>query len=459
METDLSDGQMFWQANDGCGDVPDNGLKPKRKRRRPRTKALRSAIREKAARVFGPFTRQTDAVLSVLHRCSSYLQIEKALFTDDSPIHAVMEKDAGCRMSALLTTVLNTLKVEREDYLRLSHAALISIGQCTSFFRIAGESRDTLRLYPEDSAVSRDACTVYVDNLPRGCKATVLEKWVAKFGAVAYVHPIFERKLNGVKGNAKEEASTAAGTTFFQCAFVRFFSDQAAQKLIKVFFHYDKRMHFLRRFVKSESSDATVPDASKEDIACTSHAASATTPDHKSSRMQRKRKRKPSCTGSKSIHRKKRKVCRVGRKTISTTAVEEPGVKEAEELLPTAPDRVNLDKNASAKQSSVNISDAALETSGGNNSEMTAERVNGHLKHAGTNTSQEFLQETVVGTSKKRKRVHRRKPLRTKPEFRVPCLKRYFSMMQLIMRAVKLRDDYYQTLGRALIGEDQLNTD
>ncbi|KAK6111544.1 hypothetical protein QQG55_44060 [Brugia pahangi] len=191
-----------------------NSSDGKRKRKRPRTKALRRTIREK---------------------------IEIALCTSDSPIQDILETDMDCIVSAPLSSIIKLLKLDTDEYQKLSCKALISIGNCSKFFSITGDSTDTLQLVLKSNGLDHSSTVVYVDNLPHGCKVDLLEKWASAFGTVVFVHPIMKRKINPNKGSlasnlstsAEVSASTACTGGFFQSAFIKFLDEQSPVDFVK----------------------------------------------------------------------------------------------------------------------------------------------------------------------------------------------------------------------------------
>ncbi|EJW82504.1 hypothetical protein WUBG_06585 [Wuchereria bancrofti] len=191
-----------------------NSSHGKRKRKRPRTKALRRTIREK---------------------------IEIALCTSDSPIQDILETDMDCIVSAPLSSIIKLLKLDTDEYQKLSCKALISIGNLSRFFSITGDSADTLQLVLKSNGLDHSSTVVYVDNLPHGCKVDSLEKWASAFGTVVFVHPIMERKINPNKGSSASNVSTSAEVStstactggFFQSAFIKFLDEQSPVDFIK----------------------------------------------------------------------------------------------------------------------------------------------------------------------------------------------------------------------------------
>ncbi|EFO19236.2 hypothetical protein LOAG_09258 [Loa loa] len=203
-KTEIDPENVLWEKN-------DNG---KRKRKRPRTKALRRTIREK---------------------------IEIALCTSDSPIQDVLETDMDCIVSAPLSSIIKLLKLDTDEYRRLSCKALISIGNFSKFFSIIGNSTDTLQLVLKSNGLDHGSTVVYVDSLPHGCKVDLLEKWASAFGTVVFVHPIIERKMNRNGGSTASNVSTSAEVStsatctgrFFQSAFIKFVDEQSPLDFIK----------------------------------------------------------------------------------------------------------------------------------------------------------------------------------------------------------------------------------
>lgn len=93
---------------------------------------------------------------------STNLQIEVALSTHKSPIHDILETDNEGHISAPLNAVISALKIDSDEYRKLSFEALISIGNWSSFFAILGDSRETLRMYLKNCEIDHDSNTVYV---------------------------------------------------------------------------------------------------------------------------------------------------------------------------------------------------------------------------------------------------------------------------------------------------------
>lgn len=93
------------------------------------------------------------------------LQIEIALCTSDSPIQDILETDMDCVISAPLSSIIRFLKLDMDEYRRLSCKALISIGNLSKFFSITGDSTDTLRLVLKVNDLDHSSTVVYVVNL------------------------------------------------------------------------------------------------------------------------------------------------------------------------------------------------------------------------------------------------------------------------------------------------------
>lgn len=97
--------------------------------------------------------------------CASDLQIEIAICTSNSPIQEILKADKDCAVSAPLSSIIKLLKLETDEYRKLSCKALISIGVLSKFFSISGNSRDNLQLVLKGNCTDQSSTIVYVVSL------------------------------------------------------------------------------------------------------------------------------------------------------------------------------------------------------------------------------------------------------------------------------------------------------
>ncbi|VDO40911.1 unnamed protein product [Onchocerca flexuosa] len=432
----------------------------KGKRKRPRTKALRQTIREK---------------------------IEIALCTSDSPIQDILETDMDCVISAPLSSIMRLLKLDMDEYRRLSCKALISIGNLSKFFSITGDSTDTLRLVLKVNDLDHSSTVVYVDNLPDGCKVDSLKRWASTFGTVVFVHPIMMRKTNPNKSfftndvSTSTEASSSAVCTgrFFQSAFIKFVDEQSPLDFIK--FHQLLRKKAAKRRRKKLKSERK--QAKKRLANSISRIRSKTKWQRKRRKSKKlaessakshlqKTKNEEETVGTGIIDAEKSGMCvddsndvvrgedekysRQGKrkrrsshevdnilfKKSKTTADEEKKIGKEDDKS------VGFD-NVDPKKASVNIDvdeenheikDGEMEICDGFTAvenipqltvvatEKSSEKT---FRDVGTDVPEEFLLGEVGDSVKKRKRVHRQKRRNDKSKNCNPCPKKYFHDIQV----------------------------
>lgn len=70
-----------------------------------------------------------------------------------------------CVVSAPLSSIIKLLKLDTDEYRRLSCKALISIGNLSKFFSIVGDSTDTLQLVLKSNDLDHSSTVVYVVSL------------------------------------------------------------------------------------------------------------------------------------------------------------------------------------------------------------------------------------------------------------------------------------------------------
>ncbi|CAG9539400.1 unnamed protein product [Cercopithifilaria johnstoni] len=445
----------------------DNG---KRRRKRPRTKALRRTIREK---------------------------IEIALCTSDSPIQDILETDMDCVVSAPLSSVIRLLKLDTDEYRRLSCKALISIGNLSKFFSIVGDSADTLQLVLRGNDLDHSSTVVYVDNLPYGCKVDSLQKWASTFGTVVFVRPIMEGKMNtskgsatnGISASAEVSISTACTGRFFQSAFIKFVDEQSPVDFIK-FHQLLRKKAANRRRKKLKLERKKVVKRSANSISKIKSKKKLQKKRRKSKKKAESRKvknggisgdleavkfdlveemeisaEKPEVDvdnssdvvkgegGNYSRRRKRKRRSGHGvddilfKKTKTTTDEEKKVETEAENEMENA--KQNGFKNADSKKASVDndvaerkdaIKDVKKMEDGGG---FTALKNISQLKvvvtdqsskktfiDVGTDVPEEFLLSEVGGAAKKRKRVHRQKRREDKLKNCNQRPKKYFHNIQ-----------------------------
>ncbi|KAM3725157.1 Glutaminase [Dirofilaria immitis] len=482
----VNDDNSLGHSNSETASGTENALSKKngngkRKRKRPRTKALRRTIREK---------------------------IEIALCTSDSPIQDILETNMDCVVSAPLSSIVKLLKLDTDEYRRLSYKALISIGNLSKFFSIAGDSADTLQLVLKSNDLNHSSTVVYVDNLPDGCKVDSLKRWASTFGTVVFVHPIMVRKANPNKDSIKNGVSTSTKVSispdctgkFFQSAFIKFVDDQSSVDFIK--FHQllrkkaasrqrkklklgrkqtmrksaksiskvksKKKLQRKRRkskkaaennaenhpkkAKKEEAIGTEVIDIEKPEV-CVDNSSDVIKGESGNYSRRRKRKRRPS-HGMGNILFKKSKTTTDAEKKIETEDDKSNGFENAD------PKRASVDISVAEKNHE--IKDVEMEVGDGftsvkNVPQLTVVTIDESLKKTfrdvGTDVPEEFLLGEVNGVMKKRKRVHRQKRCNGKPKNCNPRPKKYFHDMQVYSLDTfqKLREKYLELQKQQMI--------
>ncbi|VDK87794.1 unnamed protein product [Litomosoides sigmodontis] len=345
----------------------------KRRRKRPRTKALRRTIREK---------------------------IEIALCTSDSPIQNILETDMDCAVSAPLSSVIKLLKLDSDEYQRLSCEALISIGNLSKFFSIVGNSVNSLQLVLKANDMDQSSTVVYVDNLPPGCEVDSLQKWASTFGTVVFVRPIMEGKVNQKKNSAtnhmstSSEESTSATCTgrFFQSAFIKFVDEQTPVDFIK--FHRllrKKAASKRRKKLKLERKKAVKKSANS-------------TLKNRSKKLQRTSRKKKKKTEEQKIKNEEAMEADGEKMEVgvdSTTDVARGG------------ERNHSKRRKRKRQSSLEMDGVLFKkskTTGDANN--VANELEKTFRDVGTDVPEECMLSEVGAATKKRKRVHRQKQKR-----------------------------------------------
>uniref|UniRef100_A0AAF5PJ24 RRM domain-containing protein n=1 Tax=Wuchereria bancrofti TaxID=6293 RepID=A0AAF5PJ24_WUCBA len=378
-----------------------NSSHGKRKRKRPRTKALRRTIREK---------------------------IEIALCTSDSPIQDILETDMDCIVSAPLSSIIKLLKLDTDEYQKLSCKALISIGNLSRFFSITGDSADTLQLVLKSNGLDHSSTVVYVDNLPHGCKVDSLEKWASAFGTVVFVHPIMERKINPNKGSSASNVSTSAEVStstactggFFQSAFIKFLDEQSPVDFIKFHQLLRKKAGNKRRKKLKLERKKTMGRNSVSKI-------------RKKNKMRKKKpKKKPGKKADSSAKSQTQKV-KNEEETVET------GATDAEKLAMGVDNSNDVVKGEDGnysrwrkrkRRSSYGVDDILVKKPKAITDEITDEPSEKTFRDVGTDVPEEFLLSEVGAAAKKRKRVHRQKRRNDTSKNRNLRPKKYFHNIQ-----------------------------
>uniref|UniRef100_A0A915PX10 RRM domain-containing protein n=1 Tax=Setaria digitata TaxID=48799 RepID=A0A915PX10_9BILA len=473
-----NDKETFGNSGSEIVSDPKNGSsdkdkKGKRKRNRPRTKALRRTVREK---------------------------IEIALCTSDSPIQDLLETDVNCVVSAPLLPVIRLLKLDTDEYRKLSCKALISIGNLSKFFSIVGDSVDTLRLVLKGNNLDHNSTVVYVDNLPHGCPVDSLERWASTFGTIVFVHPIMEGRTNLDKDPATSAVSTSAEMfacasctgKFFQSAFIKFVDEQSAGKFIK--FHQmlrkkvasrrRKKLNLGRKQAKNRSLNSTsrtgikkkklqkgkrkskkkvesgieiqlqrtgnsigaagdeVTGSDQTPMDVDDPTAATTTEDGNFSRW-RKRKRKPTCPVDGMLCKKFKsntgiKDFVVAEKKVETKGAEPNGFRNSYSK------KISMDIGEVEGNDEINDSEKEIHDEFKNEKKVlhlttvvTDQLSEKTFRDVGTDIPEELISGTD-GTAKKRKRVHRQKRRCGNSKSCISRPKKYFHDMQKL-RALYLK--------------------
>ncbi|KAL3983171.1 hypothetical protein ACH3XW_50090 [Acanthocheilonema viteae] len=389
----------------------------KRRRKRPRTKALRRTIREK---------------------------IEIALCTSDSPIQNVLETDKDCMYGAPLSTVVKLLKLDTDEYRKLSYEALVSIGRLSRFFAIIGHSIDSLQLVLKTDGLKHNSAVVYVGK-------TYSNK---------------DSATNDTSVSAEVSTSAACTGRFFQSAFIKFVHDESSADFIK--FHQllrkkaanrrRKKLKLERKKAVKRSANSVSKIRSKKRLKKNKRKPKKNAEDRKIKNEEametsaekpevdvdnfsdvirsegnyngkRKRKRRSS-RGMNKVLLKKAKMIINEEKKVETEAKNES--KNAEE---------NGFKNADPKKAYVKIDvaegkqeskdDEKVEIDGGFTAAVTGELLKKTFRDVGTDVPEEFLLTETGDAVKKRKRVHRQRRRDGKPKNCNQRPKKYFRNIQV----------------------------
>ncbi|VDK70692.1 unnamed protein product [Onchocerca ochengi] len=398
----------------------------KRKRKRPRTKALRRTIREK---------------------------IEIALCTSDSPIQDILETDMDCVISAPLSSIIRLLKLDMDEYRRLSCKALISIGNLSKFFSITGDSTDTLRLVLKVNDLDHSSTVVYVDNLPDGCKVDSLKRWASTFGTVVFVHPIMMRKTNPNKSSLTNDVSTS--TEVSSSAFHQLLREKAAKRR-------RKKLKLERKQAKKRLANSVSRIRSKTKWQRKRRKSKKVAESNAKSHVQKTKNEEAVGTGiidaeksedvvrgedgncSRQGKRKRRSshgVDNILFKKSKMTANEEKKVGEDDKSI--GFENVDLKKtsvNIDVDEENHEIKDDEMEICDGFTAvknipqltivatEESSEKI---FRDVGTDVPEEFLLGEVGDVVKKRKRVHRQKRRSDKSKDCNSCPKKYFHDIQV----------------------------
>ncbi|OZC10579.1 hypothetical protein X798_02328 [Onchocerca flexuosa] len=424
----------------------------KGKRKRPRTKALRQTIREKVNLFY---------LLFFFSKLTN-LQIEIALCTSDSPIQDILETDMDCVISAPLSSIMRLLKLDMDEYRRLSCKALISIGNLSKFFSITGDSTDTLRLVLKVNDLDHSSTVVYVDNLPDGCKVDSLKRWASTFGTVVFVHPIMMRKTNPNKSFFTNDVSTsteASSSAFHQLLRkkaakrrrkkLKSERKQAKKRLANSISRIRSKTKWQRKRRKSkklaessakshlqktkneeETVGTGIIDAEKSGMCVDDSNDVVRGEDEKYSR-QGKRKRRSSHEVDNILFKKSKTTAdeekKVGKEDDKSVGFDNVDPKKAS---------VNIDvdeENHEIKDGEMEICDGftAVENIPQLTVVATEKSSEKTFRDVGTDVPEEFLLGEVGDSVKKRKRVHRQKRRNDKSKNCNPCPKKYFHDIQV----------------------------
>ncbi|VDD91967.1 unnamed protein product [Enterobius vermicularis] len=193
-----------------------NREKPRRKRYRPRTKGYRLFVKD---------------------------EIEKALCAQPSPVNHLFSTDDSGICSASLDDLVSFLELNSESYSKLSVAALKSISNISSIFRIDGSPSEGLRIFRKSVVPKQDSTVVYVDNLPMQCRLLYVLRRASMFGTVASVRPRFfgerEEKLCYTFSSERSSASSKTVSLFstrrVESAFIQFVDPSSAEKFCRAY--------------------------------------------------------------------------------------------------------------------------------------------------------------------------------------------------------------------------------